>query len=139
GSIGSFAQTADGYIWLGTEFGLLRFDGVRTVPWQPPQGQSLPSTYIMALLAASDGTLWIATLDGVASWKSGALTVYPELAGIGVSKFLEDRSGAIWLAGQALGQLTGRLCSIRHGAVPCDGADGSLTHGVREPDPERAG
>ncbi|HMF94189.1 MAG TPA: two-component regulator propeller domain-containing protein [Vicinamibacterales bacterium] len=132
GSITSFAQTADGYIWLGTEFGLLRFDGVRTVPWQPPQGQSLPSTYIMALLAANDGTLWIATLDGVVSWKSGALTVYPELAGIYVSKFLEDRSGAIWLAGQTIGKLTGRLCSIRSGAIQCDGADGSLGIGVGE-------
>ena len=38
GTIGSIAQTPDGYLWLGTEFGLLRFDGVRTVPWQPPAG-----------------------------------------------------------------------------------------------------
>src|SRR5437763_1427271 len=35
GVINSIAQTPDGYMWLGTEFGLLRFDGVRTVPWQP--------------------------------------------------------------------------------------------------------
>src|SRR6266481_8989032 len=56
GYIGSIAQTPDGYLWLGTEFGLLRFDGVRAVPWEP-QGQPLPSTYIMRLLAATDGTL----------------------------------------------------------------------------------
>ena len=36
GVINSIAQTPDGYLWLGTEFGLLRFDGVRAVPWQPP-------------------------------------------------------------------------------------------------------
>src|ERR1700719_1090932 len=36
GAIYSIAQTPDGYLWLGTEFGLVRFDGVRTVPWQPP-------------------------------------------------------------------------------------------------------
>src|SRR5215472_14878531 len=50
GAIVSMAQTPDGYLWLGTEFGLLRFDGVRSVPWQPPAGQHLPSTYIRRLL-----------------------------------------------------------------------------------------
>ena len=34
----TIAQTPDGYLWLGTEFGLFRFDGVRSVPWQPPVG-----------------------------------------------------------------------------------------------------
>ena len=32
------AQTPDGYLWLGSEFGLFRFDGVRSIPWQPPAG-----------------------------------------------------------------------------------------------------
>ena len=54
GSIGAIAQTPDGYLWLGTEFGLVRFDGVRAVAWQPPAGQSLPSNYIGKLLAARE-------------------------------------------------------------------------------------
>ena len=36
GRVNAIAQTPDGYLWLGTEFGLLRFDGVRSVPWRPP-------------------------------------------------------------------------------------------------------
>ena len=43
GIIYAIDQTPDGYLWLGTEFGLLRFDGVRAVPWQPPAGEHLPS------------------------------------------------------------------------------------------------
>src|SRR5258708_35498065 len=77
GAINSIAQTPDGYLWLGTEFGLLRFDGVRNVPWQPPPDQHLPSSNIVKLLTARDGTLWIGTHEGLASWKGGKLTLYP--------------------------------------------------------------
>src|SRR3984885_11909698 len=69
GTVTSIAQTPDGYLWLGTEFGLLRFDGVRFVSWQPPAGEHLPDSFIRRLLAARDGRLWIGTNDGLASWK----------------------------------------------------------------------
>src|ERR1700755_2868656 len=52
GNIYAMAQTPDGYLWLGTEFGLLRFDGVRTVPWRPPAGEALPSDWIASFLVA---------------------------------------------------------------------------------------
>src|SRR6266404_5297408 len=76
GVIQAIAQTPDGYLWLGTEFGLLRFDGEKNVPWQPPAGEQLPSSNIRSLLAARDGTLWIGTLRGLASWKDGRLIQY---------------------------------------------------------------
>src|SRR5215831_4814042 len=61
GVIASMAQTPDGYLWLGTDLGLLRFDGIRTVPWQPPPDTHLPSSEITSLIAGRDGTLWIGT------------------------------------------------------------------------------
>jgi signal transduction histidine kinase/ligand-binding sensor domain-containing protein len=128
GITNAIAQTPDGYLWLGTEFGLLRFDGVRPVPWQPSPGEHLPSNNIRNLLAARDGRLWIATDKGMASWKDGKLTHYPELAGPFVQTLLEDREGTIWAGGSATP--TGRLCAIQSGSVRCYGEDGSLGLGV---------
>src|SRR5215831_19106369 len=81
GEVNSIAQTPDGYLWLGTDLGLLRFDGVKSVLWRPPADQHLPSDATFTLLGARDGTLWIGTDKGLASWKDGRLTQYSQIAG----------------------------------------------------------
>ena len=126
--IGSIAQTPDGYLWLATEFGLLRFDGVRAVPWQPPADQPLPSNDIYCLLVTRDGTLWIGTAKGLARWKDGKLTRYTELDGQYVFALLEDREGSVWTGSVA--SPVGKLCAIRKAGVQCFGEDGSLGLGV---------
>jgi len=129
GIVQSIAQTPDGYLWLGTESGLLRFDGVRAVAWQPPPEQHLPSDYVARLLAARDGTLWIGTFKGLASWKNGKVTQYSELAGLAVNALFEDRDGTVWAGGFAY-KPPGKLCAIQKGIVHCYGEDGSLGNGV---------
>ena len=128
GAIHAIAQTPDGYVWLGTEFGLFRFDGVRSVAWQPPAGEYLPNNDIQSLLAAREGRLWIGTNQGLASWKDRKLIHYPELDGQIVSTLLEDREGTVWAGG--LATPAGRLCAIQGGSVRCYGEDGSLGLGV---------
>ena len=127
GAINSIAQTPDGYLWLGTEFGLLRFDGVRKVPWPHPD-QPLPSERIRKVLAARDGTLWIGTSNGLASWKDGKLVTYRELAGQRIGPLLEDRDGSIWTGWYSTPK--GNLCSIQKGRVQCYGQSGALGKGV---------
>lgn len=128
GIIYAFVQTPDGYLWLGTEFGLLRFDGVRALPWQPPTGEHFPSGPIRRLLVARDGTLWIGTTKGLASWKNGKVTQRPELAGQQVAALLEDREGTIWVGTGHVSAsgISGKLCAIRGGNAHCYGEDGSL-------------
>lgn len=58
-SVRALAQTADGYLWIGTPAGLFRFDGLRFVRFEPQAGESLPGVRIQGLLATRDGVLWI--------------------------------------------------------------------------------
>jgi ligand-binding sensor domain-containing protein len=128
GTLYAIAQTPDGYLWIGTEFGLVRFDGVRSVPWHPPAGEHLPGNFIRSLLTARDGRLWIGTNEGLASWKDGKLIQYPELAGRVLVTLLEDREGTVWAGG---GDSTaGRLCAVRIGSTQCYGEDGRFGSNV---------
>lgn len=127
GTISSIAQTPDGYLWLGTDFGLFRFDGVRHVAWVPPAGQRLPSNEIYSLLTARDGSLWIATAKGLARWKDGALTAFTEFAEQYVYALLEDREGSIWAGTISVGNA--KLCAIGS-RVECYGEDGRFGNGI---------
>jgi ligand-binding sensor domain-containing protein len=97
GAPSAITQTTDGYVWIGTHAGLLRFDGVRFVPFVPPAGKQLPNPAVISLLGATDGSLWIGTASGLAQWKNGELFTLPETAGR-VNSIYEDRDGTIWIA-----------------------------------------
>ena len=136
GSVFAMAQTPDGYLWLGSEFGLFRFDGVRFISWQPPAGQHLPQSPY-SLIVTRDGTLWIGTFAGLVSWNGAKLTRYPQLDGLFVTSLLEDRQGTVWAGtlGGSPGTPTGRLCAIRSGSAHCyleDGAFGSFVWSLGE-------
>ena len=128
GNIYAMAQTPDGYLWLGTEFGLFRFDGVRIIPWTPPAGQHLPEQNINCLLVTRDGTLWIGTFSGLVTWSGGKLTRRPEVGDQFVASLFEDREGTVWAA--TLETPTGRLCAIRSGGGQCYGEDGAFGRAV---------
>src|ERR1041384_5676070 len=57
--VSALAQTPDGYLWVGTWFGLARFDGVRFTPFNHYNTQELESDAINALAVGPDGALWI--------------------------------------------------------------------------------
>ena len=134
GNVFAMAQTPDGYLWFGTEFGMVRFDGVRKVVWQPPAGQQLPDKGAYSLLVTRDGTLWIGTFSGLATWDGAKLTHYPEIDGKFVTSMLEDREGTVWagLLGGTADTPGGQLCAIRSGHAQCylnEGAFGDIRLG----------
>jgi ligand-binding sensor domain-containing protein len=120
----AIAQTADGYLWIGTDSGLLRFDGVRFVAWTPPGGKQLPSPTVRSLLAARDGSLWIGTEAGLSHWVNQDLTNYQTGRGL-ISSILEDHNGAVWITRTRPLDDAGCLCQVIGAGMRCYGkADG---------------
>jgi ligand-binding sensor domain-containing protein len=113
GSPYTFVQTEDGYLWIGTDSGVVRFDGVSFLPWNSDQDGELPNNEVMQLLAARDGSLWIATLGGLSRWRERQLTNYSVGPG-GATAMLEDRRGTIWI---------GRRFADAGGQVLCQWAE----------------
>ena len=112
------AQTVDGYLWIGTETGLVRSDGVRFVSWTAPAGQALASTSIYSLAGTRDGRLWIGTGAGLASWKDGKLWTYPETAGR-INSIIETADGTVWAVRSRARDTRGPLCRVNSSGARC--------------------
>ena len=99
--INSVIQTQDGYLWIGTYVGLVRFDGVRFVHYTPSTMPELGDGRVANLFEGRDGTLWIALESGrLLAWKDGAVQVHPTDGAAPlapVATMLEDAGGITWL------------------------------------------
>jgi ligand-binding sensor domain-containing protein len=99
-TVQAMTQTRDGFIWLGTEVGLVRFDGTSFAVFDKGSKPALPGNDVRCLLAASDGTLWIGTSDGLARWKDGAVRSFGSGDGLpdsSVLRMIEDVDGKFWV------------------------------------------
>lgn len=102
GEIFTMAQSADGYLWLGTPTGLFRFDGVQFEALPAITAAALASNDIYSLLATPDGGLWIGLgRHGVARLRDGRLDAYGEDQGVPdspVHAMARSADGAVWAA-----------------------------------------
>lgn len=122
---GEITQTTDGYVWLGSPNGLLRFDGVKFARYAPPD-LDLPTRGFTFLLGARDGSLWVGMRTGFARLKDGKFQWYSDPAQhIGISAILEDHEGTIWVTRYNLPPGEGPLCRVEGNRLHCFGeADG---------------
>ncbi|QXD15837.1 response regulator [Rhodocaloribacter litoris] len=100
-SIFTALQTRDGYLWLGTQEGLVRFDGMRFTVFDKAHVEALQSNEIRALLEDRSGALWIGTNGGgLTRYRDGTFTTYTTADGLPsdlVRALYEDRQGHLWI------------------------------------------
>ena len=98
-AIQAIAQTPDGYLWLGTTQGLVRFDGARATVFDERDG--LPHENVWSLRVDRGGRLWAGTNGGgVALWDHGLVRTFSVGSGLGaavVRPILETQDGALWV------------------------------------------
>lgn len=105
-SVLSLAQTPDRYLWIGTEEGLTRFDGVHFTVFDK-HNTGLLNNYVQSLLADRDGTLWIGTIGGgLSRFSHGKFTAYSTRDGLpnkAVTALYQDERGTLWLGTDGAG------------------------------------
>jgi ligand-binding sensor domain-containing protein/signal transduction histidine kinase len=100
-TVHAIAQTKDGYIWIGTEEGLARFDGVKFTVFDKQNTPELKSNYIRSLLADRQGALWIGTAQGLVRLLNSKFTLFTRddgLPGETIQAVYEDREQNLWVA-----------------------------------------
>ncbi len=98
-TVQAIAQTRDGFLWLGTEAGLVRFDGASFAVFDEHSKPALPSGDIRCLLSAEDGSLWIGTGDGLVRWRDGAVDMFATDQGLpanGIRALIETKDKVLW-------------------------------------------
>ncbi len=112
-TVNAIAQDRQGFLWVGTQDGLNRYDGYEFQVFEPvpDDPQSLSDGFVSALLANPDGSLWVGTESGglnrfdpdterFSAWRHEPGNP-KSLSANRVLSLLRDRSGALWVGTEA--------------------------------------
>ncbi len=98
-TITALLQTQDGYLWLGTEAGLVRFDGSNFHVFDHNSDAAMPGNDICCLLEGPDGALWVGTTEGLARLQHGKFRSYSNrdgLPGSGIRALARTNDRRLW-------------------------------------------
>jgi ligand-binding sensor domain-containing protein/two-component sensor histidine kinase len=103
-SVWAVAQGAQGYLWVGTQQGLVRFDGLRFVGLEESAPPELKRGWITALCATPDGSLWIGCDGyGLSRMSGGAFTHFVEADGLPnlhINSLVQSRNRTVWIGSE---------------------------------------
>ncbi|HEY6146931.1 MAG TPA: two-component regulator propeller domain-containing protein, partial [Thermoanaerobaculia bacterium] len=103
-SVETILQTSDGYLWLGTQEGLVRSDGVNFTVFDTRNTPAMRDDWVQALCQTRDGVLWIGTLRGLVYRRDGEFRAWDREGPLGratVQSLYEDRDGSLWVGSSA--------------------------------------
>jgi ligand-binding sensor domain-containing protein/signal transduction histidine kinase len=98
-TVHAIRQTRDGYLWLGTDGGLVRFDGIEFVTFDAENTPQFKSDTVYDLLEDDSGGLWIATAAGLLRYARGAFVAYTSAQGLPADTVWfshQDRRHRLW-------------------------------------------
>ncbi len=113
-TIQAILQTRDGYVWIGTQEGLVRFDGHQFTVFDRQNTPAIAHNNFVALCQTRDGALWAATSRGLVRYAGGRFTGYLKADGLpdeSIQALAEGPDGTLWL-----GAAGGGLVRFRDGA-----------------------
>jgi ligand-binding sensor domain-containing protein/signal transduction histidine kinase len=96
----ALVQTQEGYLWIATQDGLVRFDGASFQVFNKDNTDAFHHNDVTTLIESADSTLWIGTYNGLISLKKGKFVAHPTNAGKEheiVRALSADREGNIWI------------------------------------------
>ena len=100
----ALAQTPDGYLWVGTVDGLIRFDGTSFEPWNAIGSPELPMSRVAGLSVHADGSLWVGYSEGQVARIAGVrATVFDRMVaatGGTINALVTGRDGRVWIGGR---------------------------------------
>ena len=127
GAIRAIHQSRDGYIWLGTQEGLYRYDGERFVAYNAQNTPEFRNSAVYALAEDTAGVLWVATRDGLLQYSAGVFRRFSLKDGLTSTSLLSlcvDRQGSLWI-----GSMGGGMMMYANGQFRQHAQEGDLRYG----------